>query len=118
MRPGELVIMRPDDIDRNNDVWTYIPEHHKTEHRGKTRIIYIGPQAQVILAPWLVKAKQFVFPSRDGRCYTSDSYRQVIHRACKRNDLKKWSPNQVRKAAATAYGQKTRPGLNPGISGS
>ena len=88
MRPGELVIMRLADVDRSGDVWTYIPEHHKTEHHGKSRTIYIGPKAQVILAPWLVKADQYVFPSRGRRCYTSDSYRQVIHRACQRNEIK------------------------------
>jgi integrase len=83
-RPGELAQMRPEDIDRNGDVWTYTPTSHKTEHHGKSRTIYIGPQAQQILAPWLLKAKRYVFPSRGGRAYSSDSYRRAVHRACDR----------------------------------
>jgi integrase len=44
MRPGELVIMRPCDIDRSGKVWHYTPAHHKTQYRGDERIISIGPR--------------------------------------------------------------------------
>ena len=47
--------MRPGDIDRSSDVWTYTPERHKTEEFGKQRIVYIGPQAQEILRPFLLR---------------------------------------------------------------
>jgi integrase len=123
MRPGELVIMRPDDVDRTGDIWVYIPEYHKTEHRGKKRQIYIGPKAQKILGPWLLKADGdgYIFPTSRAAHYTTDSYRQLIQRACERRHarkaalwtkrypdrpyprpLVKWSPNQIRKAAATS----------------
>jgi len=119
MRPGELVMMRPNDIDRRrDDVWIYTPEHHKTEHHGKSRTIYIGPNARAILAPWLLKAEEYVFPTRRAEHYSSDSYRQMIQRAIDRINrqrnkeakeagcepilLPKWSPNQLRKAAAKA----------------
>tara|TARA_R110002111_G_scaffold244674_1_gene306917 strand:+ start:114 stop:1361 length:1248 start_codon:yes stop_codon:yes gene_type:complete len=52
-RPGEIVIMRPCDIDRSGDVWIYIPSKHKTEHLNKSRTIYIGPQAQKIIQQFL-----------------------------------------------------------------
>ncbi|MCR9115795.1 MAG: site-specific integrase [bacterium] len=55
MRPGEVVKMRPSDIRREGDVWIYQPAHHKTAYRGKLREIYIGPKAQRILDPWLVR---------------------------------------------------------------
>ena len=45
-RPGEVCQLRPVDVDRSGDVWEYRPESHKTEHHGRERIIYIGPQAQ------------------------------------------------------------------------
>ena len=45
-RPGEIVIMRPCDIDRSEGVWVYRPTEHKTEHHGYERTIYIGPKAQ------------------------------------------------------------------------
>lgn len=53
MRSGELVIMRPCDIDRTGDVWTYTPTTHKTAHRGHERIIAIGPKAQAVLNHYL-----------------------------------------------------------------
>lgn len=32
MRPGELVLMRPQDIDRRRPIWVFVPSTHKTEH--------------------------------------------------------------------------------------
>jgi integrase len=53
MRPGEACEMRTCDLDTSGRVWIYRPGSHKTEHHGKTREIYLGPQAQAILKPWL-----------------------------------------------------------------
>jgi integrase len=55
MRPGEVVIMRPRDIDRSGKVWKYRPESHKTEHHGLERIISLGPRAQAALLPFLCR---------------------------------------------------------------
>ena len=55
-RPGELCNLRPCDIDRtDNDVWVYRPRHHKTEHHGKSRTVCIGPKAQQVLLPYLLR---------------------------------------------------------------
>ena len=54
-RPGELVIMRPADVDRSGDVWEYRLEEHKTADYGKDRTVYLGPKAQVILRPFLLR---------------------------------------------------------------
>jgi integrase len=43
-----------------------------------------------------------VFPSLGEKCYTSDSYRRAIQRVCERRGIDSWSPNQLRKRAATA----------------
>jgi integrase len=53
MRPGEVCIMRSIDIDMTGRVWVYHPEHHKTEHHGHNREVYLGPRAQEVLKPWL-----------------------------------------------------------------
>jgi integrase len=53
MRPGEVVIMRTQDIDTGGRIWCYVPETHKTVHHGKQRRIYLGPTAQAILREWL-----------------------------------------------------------------
>ena len=58
MRPGEAVLMRPCDVDRQGDVWIYTPDEHKTAYRGHLREVYLGPQAQEILKPWLLRDAQ------------------------------------------------------------
>jgi len=152
-RPAEVCMMRPCDLDRTGDVWTYKPESHKTKHHGRERTIFIGPQAQAVLLRYLARDAQACCfrpcdseekrlaeqeanrktpqscgnirgsnrvrkPRRSpGEQYTTDSYRRAVHRACDRafpapdgtegDDLRKWqsehrwSPNQLRHAAAT-----------------
>ena len=56
MRPGDVVIMRPCDIDRQGDVWIYRPAVHKTQYRGHQRSIPLGPKAQQIISPYLNRA--------------------------------------------------------------
>ena len=54
-RPAEVCILRPCDLDRTGEVWIYKPKEHKTEHHGKERTIFIGPQAQEILLRYLAR---------------------------------------------------------------
>jgi integrase len=54
-RPTEVCILRPCDVDTSSDVWCYTPASHKTEHRGRTRRIYIGPKGQDVLRPYLLR---------------------------------------------------------------
>ncbi len=70
-RPGEVCILRPCDLDRSSEVWTYHPGHHKTEHHGRTRVIYIGPQAQDILRAYLLRpADSYCFnPAESAKLY-------------------------------------------------
>ncbi len=102
MRPGEVRTMRLADIDRSGDVWEYVPTEHKTQHRGKQRRIYVGPEGQKILQPFL-KADQsrYVFESKTGHCYGKDSYIKAVSRACVNAEIPVWSPNQLRYTAAT-----------------
>jgi integrase len=66
MRPGEVTIMRTCDLDTSGRVWIFTPETHKTEHHGRVRKIYIGPQAQAILRPWLrTDLMAYLFSPRD-----------------------------------------------------
>ena len=125
MRPGEVIIIRPTDIDRSSETWVYTPTAHKNLHRGKARRIHFGPKAQSVLTPYLQgKVDRWCFATRGSRHYTTDSFRRAIHRACERaykerrrvwldnnpganlgdypEPLVKWSPNQLRKAAATS----------------
>jgi integrase len=62
-RPGEICAMRVGEIDRSTEVWTCTPSTHKTAHHGHSRVIFIGPKAQEILSPFLLKLdpEAFVF---------------------------------------------------------
>jgi integrase len=137
MRPIEVCIMRPCDIDRTGDVWLYVPKSHKTEHHGRHRVVCLGPQAQAVLLRYLARdSKAYCFQPRDseakrrairhqervtplscgdrpgtkrkrnpkrtaGKCYTTESYRRAITRACDKAKVDAWSPNRLRHSAAT-----------------
>jgi integrase len=58
MRPSEVCLLRPVDLDRSGDVWKYIPAEHKTQHRGKQRVIFIGRRGQAILLPYLLRSPE------------------------------------------------------------
>lgn len=53
-RPQDVCALRWSDIDRTGDVWVFRPSKHKTAHRGHTREVYIGPQAQAVILPLVV----------------------------------------------------------------
>ncbi len=55
MRPGEAMQLGLADIDRRGQVWLYLPRQHKTEHHGRDRVIPLGPRAQGVLQPFLLR---------------------------------------------------------------
>jgi integrase len=57
-RPAEVCGLRPCDLDRTEEVWTYRPESHKTEHHDRDRDIGVGPRAQAILLRYLARDHQ------------------------------------------------------------
>ena len=57
-RPAEVCLVRSCDVDTTSDVWEYRPESHKTEHHGRERVIFIGPQGQDILRPYLLRSAE------------------------------------------------------------
>ena len=65
-RPGELVRLRPCDLQRSGKVelgrglvldagrcWAFRPKQHKTAHKNRQRTVLFGPRAQEVLAPLL-----------------------------------------------------------------
>jgi integrase len=65
-RPSEVCSMRTADVDRSGTTWVYRPRTHKNVHRGHERQIFLGPQAQRVLAPWLRDdGEEFVFQPRE-----------------------------------------------------
>lgn len=49
MRPGEVCAIELAEIDRSTEPWTYRPRQHKTLHRGKTRLVMIGPRGRAVI---------------------------------------------------------------------
>lgn len=129
MRPNEVTAMRPVDIDRSQATWVYRPARHKTEHHGIERLIYLGPKAQTIIKPYLLRpAEAYLFSPKDavkqsrdrlrrgnnppkkrrpspkrvpGNRYTRRSYYSAILRACEKAGIEVWGPNRLRHSAAT-----------------
>jgi hypothetical protein len=52
-RPGEVMVMRAIDLNMSGPVWTYRPARHKNQHRGLDKVIFLGPQAQEVIRPFL-----------------------------------------------------------------
>jgi integrase len=67
-RPGEACLVRGIDLKMQGNVWEYRPHSHKTEHHEKVRVIYLGPQAQAIIKPWLRSdLYAYLFSPREAR---------------------------------------------------
>ena len=129
-RPGELLRLRPMDIDTSGDPWTVRPEHHKTAHRGRERVILLGPKAQAVVKPFMLRAPDaYMFSPKEavaeraakakthrrpgqqpnpkktdrtvGDCYDKDSYRRAVLTACRKGGAPEWTPYRLRHTAAT-----------------
>lgn len=67
-RPGEVVLLRPCDVDRSGDVWVFTPAHHKLAWREEStpRRITIGAEGQRVLLPYLLRSPTaYCFSPRD-----------------------------------------------------
>ncbi|WP_202921167.1 tyrosine-type recombinase/integrase [Anatilimnocola aggregata] len=79
MRPGEVVKMRPCDIDRTNDVWLYEPYDHKNRWRGHRRRIPLGPKAQTLIQPFLNRpGDDFLFSPQEAEGHRNTQ--RAVHR--------------------------------------
>ena len=93
------------------------------EHKNRHRVIVIGPRAQVILAPYLLKGEdEYCFVRRCGQKYERWNYSQQIHWACDKafpppeelseDETKawrkqhRWAPNRLRHSAGTEIRRK------------
>lgn len=92
MRPGEVRLMRTCDIDMTGDVWEYRPQEHKTEHHGRKRLIFIGPNGQAILREFLTQDSQdYLFCPA-----VAEQERQVARRAGRETPM---TPSQLARTA-------------------
>jgi integrase len=74
MRPGEVVIMRPADIEQTGQTWIYRPSEHKTEYLGIEKLIPLGPQAQQLIRPFLDRSpEQFLFSPVEAEAWRNET---------------------------------------------
>jgi integrase len=141
MRPGEAILLRPADLDRTSlvvegaPIWVYSPGsgagpsgQHKNAWRGHQRKIPLGPQAQLVLTPFLDReALQYCFSPAEamrawllehgrkvrfrhrrapGERYTTGSYDRAIAKGCRKAGVPRWRPNQLRHLLATQAHQE------------
>jgi integrase len=116
-RPGEVCEMRLQEIDRSGEIWIYRPTSHKTEHRGKSREIAIGPRSQEILAARVARCRKdtdYLFHPRSnpGSPYRERSYHETLRYQCLKLGVPHFHPNQIRHSALTAI--RRRFGLEGG----
>ncbi|MSR58606.1 MAG: site-specific integrase [Planctomycetaceae bacterium] len=93
MRPGEVCAIRPCDITMRTDgVWTFRPPQHKTAHCGKNRVIFVGPEGQDVLRPFLQRASE-------SRCFVpaeSEAERKVKLRLNRVTPMTPSQANRIR----------------------
>ena len=133
MRPDEVTIMRPRDIEQTGDLWAFRPESHKLDWRDIEKEILLGPKSQTLLEPWLENrsAEKYLFSPKEvaeailagrkvrdtskrrkrrrrrppGERYTDDTYRRAVQRICKRIGVPSWSPGRLRHNTGTEVRQ-------------
>jgi integrase len=99
-RPGEVCGLRPCDVDRSQAIWLYTPADHKMQHKGSERRIFVGPRAQEILRPYLLReATAYCFSPSDGERARKANMREA------RNS--KVQPSQIDR-------RRRRPKVQPG----
>jgi len=76
-RPTEVCTIKPTDVDRSGEVWLYRPASHKTAHRDLDRAVFIGPKAQQILLPYLLRdAQTYCFSPADSEAHRHAEQRE------------------------------------------
>ena len=101
-RPGEICLIRPCDVERSNEVWTYRPHSHKTEHHEHHRTIFIGPKAQAILRPYLLRpAESYCFvPQESMKQFRADQ------RARRRTKVQPSQQNRKKSTSKRSPGER------------
>ncbi len=92
-RPGELLQLTGEMIDRSRTVWVAVLDEHKTAHHGHGRRIYFGPKARLILMRYFGKGPSLtLFP------ILRTSYTRAVTRGC---EVAFKMPDHLRSPAST-----------------
>ena len=102
-RGGEVVKMRPVDIDTSGEIWVYTPESHKTAHHEHRRTVVLGPKAQAVVEPFLRdrEAEAFLFSPAE-----AEAARHAEMRAKRQSPLSVNKSRDARRAACKGQGKR------------
>ena len=87
-RPGEIVQLRPCDLEQRDEICVYRPPRHKTQYRGREREIYFGPLAQFLLLPFLNR-------DETSHCFSPVEAEAERNAACRKNRKTPMTPSQA-----------------------
>lgn len=97
MRPCEVVSVVPLEIDRSGEIWVYAPRHHKNRWRGTERRIPLGPKAQQVLAPFLLRGPMDpLFSPKEAECE-----RNAVRRSARRSPMTPSQRGRLPKQSST-----------------
>ena len=114
MRPSEALALRPADIDTTGDVWDYKLVHHKTLHHGKERTVPLGPKAQDVLRPFLMRVP---IPDPELPLFSASEAEAERNEQRRRNRVTPMKPSDARrkeKRAERIGGRKVGQGYTVG----
>jgi integrase len=95
-RPGELVSLTTDVLDRTADVWVAVLADHKMIHKGKPRVLVFGPRAQLIL-------KKYIRGNGAAKLFPIEraTFSNRLKRACDRLKLPRFTGHWLRHTAGS-----------------
>ncbi len=123
MRSSEVCHLRKCDIViEDNGLWRYQPYTHKTETKGKERVIFLGPKCQAILQKYCdestdeeflfspTKTMEYIYKNAKTRIpmnrkfkdhYIASAYYYAVRSAVIKAGVPYWHPHQLRHSFAT-----------------
>ncbi len=110
MRPGDVVKMRPMDIDRTGAVWMFEPYDHKNRWREHRRLIPLGPKAQAVLTPFLDRDPQtFLFSPKESEAWRLE-HRPAYHKVQRKTKV---YPSELRAREKAKQARRRRKSKRP-----
>lgn len=103
-RSGELIDLRPRDVDRTDpECWSVTLLEHKTAHHGKQRILFLGPEAIEVLRPFLLR-------DTDAYCFSpidANAERAAARKGKGRRPNQKPNPRKTARVVRDHYDKDT-----------
>ena len=124
MRPDEVTIIRPCDVDQREELWVYRPNSHKLDWRGQEKEVLFGPKAQALLRPWLVGRAEtdYLFSPKEvleaslkrRRKRRASAFRKPVRARRKRGIRAHYTDDTYRQAVQRACKRVGVPAWSPG----